>query len=226
MKRIARRWRLCSLLPGSTSGECRRCHPAFGQRTGSRCSENRREASWQTLRAESGVAPRSFYPGSAAGKRGFTRQTFHRLAAYFDDPALYRLSESDVYWDEIVSIEYVGEKQTYDLEVAEYHNFVANDIIVHNSHAADYGLVSVQTAFLKAHYPAEYMSALMSVFKDDSAKISLYIAESRSMGIEVLPPNVNYSGKDFTIEDLPGGKTAIRFGLSAVKNVGEAARWN
>lgn len=89
------------------------------------------------------------------------------------------------------------------------------------SHAADYGLVSVQTAFLKAHYPAEYMSALMSVFKDDSAKISLYIAESRSMGIEVLPPNVNYSGKDFTIEDLPGGKTAIRFGLSAVKNVGE-----
>ncbi|PWH12406.1 MAG: DNA polymerase III subunit alpha [Anaerolineae bacterium] len=88
------------------------------------------------------------------------------------------------------------------------------------SHAADYGLVSVQTAYLKAHYPAEYMSALMSVFKDDSAKISLYIAEARSMGIEVLPPSINHSGPDFTIEDLPGGKTAIRFGLSAIKNVG------
>jgi len=88
------------------------------------------------------------------------------------------------------------------------------------SHAADYGLVSVQTAYLKAHYPAEYMSALMSVFKDDSAKISLYIAEARAMGIEVLPPSINHSGIDFTIEDLPGGKTAIRFGLSAVKNVG------
>lgn len=90
------------------------------------------------------------------------------------------------------------------------------------SHAADYGLVSVQTAYLKAHYPAEYMSALMSVFKDDSAKISLYIAESRAMGIEVLPPSINHSGLDFTIEDLPNGKTAIRFGMSAVKNVGTA----
>lgn len=88
------------------------------------------------------------------------------------------------------------------------------------SHAADYGLVSVQTAYLKAHYPAEYMSALMSVFKDDSAKISLYIADARSLGIEVLPPSINHSGMDFTIEDLPGNKTAIRFGMSAIKNVG------
>jgi len=88
------------------------------------------------------------------------------------------------------------------------------------SHAADYGLVSVQTAYLKAHYPAEYMSALMSVFKDDSAKISLYIAEARSMGIEVLPPSINHSGMDFTIEDLPDNRVAIRFGMSAVKNVG------
>jgi len=88
------------------------------------------------------------------------------------------------------------------------------------SHAADYGLVSVQTAYLKTHYPAEYMSALMSVFKDDSAKVALYIAEARSLGIEVLPPSLNASGVDFTIEDLPGGKTAIRFGMSAIKNVG------
>jgi DNA polymerase-3 subunit alpha len=88
------------------------------------------------------------------------------------------------------------------------------------SHAADYGLVSVQTAYLKAHYPAEYMSALMSVFKDDSGKVSLYIADARSMGIEIFQPDINRSGLDFTIEDLPGKKTAIRFGMSAVKNVG------
>ncbi|MEJ5225636.1 MAG: DNA polymerase III subunit alpha, partial [Anaerolineales bacterium] len=61
------------------------------------------------------------------------------------------------------------------------------------SHAADYGLVSVQTAFLKAHYPAEYMAALMSVFRNDTAKVSLYVTESRSMGIAVLPPSVNHS---------------------------------
>lgn len=89
------------------------------------------------------------------------------------------------------------------------------------SHAADYGLISVQTAFLKAHYPAEYMTALLSVFKNSADKVALYIADSRNMGIDVLPPNVNYSGMDFTIEDQPEGKTAIRYGLSAIKNVGE-----
>ncbi|GAB4501533.1 MAG: hypothetical protein Fur0035_10750 [Anaerolineales bacterium] len=92
------------------------------------------------------------------------------------------------------------------------------------SHAADYGLVSVQTAFLKTHYPAEYMSALMSVFKDDSAKISLYIAEARAMGIPALPPDINHSLLDFSIEDPLDEKgqkrPIIRFGMSAIKNVG------
>ncbi len=93
------------------------------------------------------------------------------------------------------------------------------------SHAADYGLVSVQTAYLKAHYPAEYMSALMSVFKDSSEKVSLYIAEAKSLGIDVLQPDINHSLLDFSIEDRNDEKgqkrTAIRFGMSAVKNVGE-----
>ncbi|GAB4493040.1 MAG: hypothetical protein Fur0016_21060 [Anaerolineales bacterium] len=191
-----------------------------------RSAKERMGITWLALNAKIGIAQREFYPAHTATKRGFTRQTMNRLADYFDDPAMRRLSDNDVYWDEIISIEYIGEKQTYDLEVPGDHNFVANDIIVHNSHAADYGLVSVQTAYLKAHYPAEYMSALMSVFKDDSAKISLYIAEARSMGIEVLPPSINHSGMDFTIEDLPPStgsgqvKTAIRFGMSAIKNVG------
>lgn len=185
-----------------------------------RSAKERTGITWLALNAESGIAQREFYPNHTASKRGFTRETMSRLADYFDDPAMRRLSDNDVYWDEIVSIEYIGEKQTYDLEVPGDHNFIANDIIVHNSHAADYGLVSVQTAYLKAHYPAEYMSALMSVFKDDSDKVSLYISDAKNMGIEVLPPDVNHSLMDFSIEDLPGGKTAIRFGMSAVKNVG------
>src|SRR5512133_1669342 len=60
----------------------------------------------------------------------------------------------------------------------------------------------------------------MSVFKDSSDKVSLYIAEAKSLGIEVLQPDVNHSMLDFSIEDLPKGKTAIRFGMSAIKNVG------
>ncbi len=89
------------------------------------------------------------------------------------------------------------------------------------SHAADYGVISVQTAFLKARYPAEYMSALMSVFKDDAGKIALYAADSRAMGIDVLPPDINHSKFGFTIEEREGKPPAIRFSLGAIKNVGQ-----
>lgn len=93
------------------------------------------------------------------------------------------------------------------------------------SHAADYGLIAVQTGYLKVHYPAEYMSALMTVFRDNTWKISLYASDARAMGIELLPPDVNASHFDFTVEDVPtpDGEQhpAIRFGLGAVKNVGE-----
>lgn len=91
------------------------------------------------------------------------------------------------------------------------------------AHAADYGVIAVQTAYLKAHYPIEYMSALMSVFKHDTDKVALYIADCRRMGYGVLPPDVNASGLDFEIEDREGGAPAIRYGLAAVKNVGDGA---
>jgi DNA polymerase-3 subunit alpha len=88
------------------------------------------------------------------------------------------------------------------------------------AHAADYGVIAVQTAYLKTHYSVEYMTALLSVNQGDTAKVALYAADCRRMGITVAPPDVNISGWDFTIEDQPGGKSIIRFGLGAVKNVG------
>jgi DNA polymerase-3 subunit alpha len=91
------------------------------------------------------------------------------------------------------------------------------------AHAADYGVIAVQTAYLKAHFPIEYMTALMSVFKHDNDKVAIYIADCRRMGIDVLPPDINTSGLDFQIEDVGENKAAIRFGLGAVKNVGEGA---
>jgi DNA polymerase-3 subunit alpha len=91
------------------------------------------------------------------------------------------------------------------------------------AHAADYAIITVQTAFLKAHYPVEYMTALLTVEQNNTDKVGLLIAEARRMGIEVLPPNVNASGLDFTIEDNPeeADGLAIRYGLRAIKNVGE-----
>jgi DNA polymerase-3 subunit alpha len=88
------------------------------------------------------------------------------------------------------------------------------------SHAADYGIIAVQTAYLKCHYPEEYMAALLSVSQNDLDKVALYVADCRRMGLSVMPPSISISGWDFTIEDRPDGQSAIRFGLGVVKNVG------
>ncbi|HSJ89784.1 MAG TPA: DNA polymerase III subunit alpha, partial [Anaerolineales bacterium] len=90
------------------------------------------------------------------------------------------------------------------------------------SHAADYGVISVQTAYLKAHYTAEYMAALLSANAGKTEQVALYVAETRSMGVPVLAPGINTSDWDFSIEDIDG-KPHIRFGLGAIKNVGQAA---
>jgi len=86
------------------------------------------------------------------------------------------------------------------------------------SHSAAYALISFQTAYLKAHYPVEYMAALLSSVLGVSDKTSLYIDVCRQMGIEVLPPSINQSYTDYTVIG-----NSIRFGLGAVKNVGEGA---
>ena len=84
------------------------------------------------------------------------------------------------------------------------------------SHSAGYGLVAYQTAYLKAHYPAEYLAALLTATKRDKDRTAIYLNECRQMRLEVLVPDVNESETDFTVAD---GR--IRFGLSAIRNVGE-----
>ncbi|MEV0619974.1 DNA polymerase III subunit alpha [Nonomuraea sp. NPDC050404] len=90
-----------------------------------------------------------------------------------------------------------------------------SDYAFNKAHTAAYGLIAYWTAYLKANHPAAYMAALLSSVKDDKDKSALYLNECRRMGIKVLPPDVNDSDADFT----PRG-TDIRFGLSAVRNVG------
>ena len=90
-----------------------------------------------------------------------------------------------------------------------------SDYAFNKAHTAGYGMVSYWTAYLKANYPAEYMAALLTSVKDDKDRSAIYLNECRRMGIKVLPPDVNDSDFDFT----PRG-TDIRFGLSAIRNVG------
>ena len=91
------------------------------------------------------------------------------------------------------------------------------------AHAAGYGLVTWQTAYLKAHHPVEYMAALLTSVKDDKDARPKYLGSCRRMGITVLPPDVNDSDSDFTPAPAAeeGKPPAIRYGLSAVRNVGE-----
>lgn len=86
------------------------------------------------------------------------------------------------------------------------------------SHSAAYALVAWQTAYLKAHYPAEFMAAMLTSVVDSPDKVGVYIEQCRRMGIPILPPDINASSASFSVD----GK-AIRFGLSAVKNVGDGA---
>ncbi len=108
------------------------------------------------------------------------------------------------------------------------------------AHAADYAVITVQTAYLKALYPVEYMAALLLVERNKTEKVINFIQECRRMGIQVLSPDVNYSGLDFEIQAVPADAeqealtkdptltfdfrvpegAAIRFGMAAVKNVG------
>ncbi|MCG3172838.1 MAG: DNA polymerase III subunit alpha [Myxococcota bacterium] len=86
------------------------------------------------------------------------------------------------------------------------------------SHSAAYALITYQTAWLKKHFPVEFMTALLTSEKSDTSKIAFHVATIREMGIQVKPPDVNRSEENFSIE---GG--AIRFGLGAIKGVGESA---
>ncbi len=102
-------------------------------------------------------------------------------------------------------------RSLYD-DMASFASYAFN-----KSHAAVYADVAYQTAYLKCHYPVEFMAALMTSIIDRTDKVIEYIAECHSLGIELLPPDINRSNAGFTVED---GK--IRFGLLAVKNVGRS----
>lgn len=180
----------------------------------------------------SGLSERFF--GHDARKRGYTREALATAGHTLRSDALLAHADSDIFWDEVVSITPDGREMTYDLAVPAYGNFVANGLVVHNSHAASYGKVAYQTAYMKANYPVEYVAALLTADSGDTEAIAALVTESVRMGIPILPPDVNESGTDFTVvqnSDIGcptsevghpmSGFGAIRFGLSSIKNFGD-----
>lgn len=175
--------------------------------------------SWNDVEVGSGLSMKEFCGGEHAYKKGFRRSTISKLAHYFSSEKLKSLADSDIYWDEIVDISENGIQETYDLTIDEDHNFVADGIVVHNSHSAAYALVAYQTAYLKTHHSTEFMAALFTAEKDNTDKVLFYINDCKSRDIKMLPPDVNESMRDFSVI----GDGVIRFGLAAVKNVGVSA---
>jgi len=124
--------------------------------------------------------------------------------------------------DLVVSVEKIDRKlPTIDIEMAEGgpKNYLTwKGIVSHNSHSVGYGILSYLTAYFKANYPAEFMSALLSSVSDDADKTALYLNDCRNMGITVDPPNVNESNVDYE----PASANHIHFGFKAIRGIGEA----
>lgn len=107
----------------------------------------------------------------------------------------------------------IGEKVFTDMEKFAEYGF-------NRSHAACYAMIGYQTAYLKGNYPAEFMAALLTADQNDTDRIALEVEECRQLKIAVLPPSANYSYRGFTVVD-EDDNTLIRFGLRAIKNVGD-----
>ena len=150
-------------------------------------------------------------------KRGYRRRTIVRLARYFECPDLRRLAESDLYWDRIVSVEPMGERDTYDLHVEEDHNFIANDLVVHNSHAASFALLAYASAYLKRHHPAAFYAALLNNQPMGFYHPATIVRDAQRHGQVIHPADVNFSGWLCVIEP----DEAVRLGLRYVKGLRE-----
>ncbi len=123
----------------------------------------------------------------------------------------------------IIKKEPIGFLPVYDIGLLQDHNFlIKGNVFASNcfnkSHSVAYGYITYQTAYLKANYPVEYMAALLSSVSDDQDKVQRYIASCNSMGITILPPDINTSDVNFT----PQNQNII-FGLAAIKNLGMGA---
>jgi len=129
-------------------------------------------------------------------------------------------------WDNLFSIRYVGKKMTYDVSLKDQSHpyMIANGIAVHNSHSAAYAMVAYQSMYLKVHYPLEFMATLLSYTPNETDQqdginyFAMYVEEAKRMGIETLPPSINKSRNEFTIDG-----SNLYSGFSFIKGVGVKA---
>jgi len=237
---------------------------------------------------------KGFFGKKEREKNRLNLEVAKKISALVKDRQLREMcNKKQIRWEDILSITYAGKEPVYDLEIGQTHNFIANNILVHNcvyqeqlmmiarelagfslsdadvlrkavgkkieallmtqkeklisgmiknniskeianklwewvlpfarygfnkSHSTAYALIAYQTAWLKTHYPVEFMAALLTSEKADVERIGFLIDECKKMNVEVLAPDINESFRNFSV--VPNAHK-IRFGLAAIKNVGE-----
>jgi intein/homing endonuclease len=171
---------------------------------------------WDEVQELTGLSPRALCSPDQS-KRGYRRWVIARLAEYFNSPSLERLANSDLYWDRITVIEPAGVQETYDLSVEGDHNFIADDLVVHNSHAASFALLAYASTYMKAHHPAAFYAALLNNQPMGFYHPATIVRDAQRHRQVLKPIDVTRSGWLCAIED----DGAVRLGLRYVKGLRE-----
>ncbi|HKB24437.1 MAG TPA: DNA polymerase III subunit alpha [Methylomirabilota bacterium] len=132
------------------------------------------------------------------------------------------LEGAELDWDRIAKVEPLGERETFDLSVEGDHNFLANDLVVHNSHASSFALLAYASAYLKVHHPAAFYAALLNNQPMGFYHPATIVKDAQRHGLRFLPIDVTRSGWLCAIEPDPRGGHAVRLGLRYVKGSREA----
>jgi DNA polymerase III alpha subunit len=125
-------------------------------------------------------------------------------------------------WDQVVSVEAIGNRETYDLHIEGDHNFLANDLIVHNSHASSFALLAYASAYLRVHHPAAFYTALLNNQPMGFYHPATIVKDAQRHGLRILPIDVTRSEWLCTIEPIEG-RLAMRMGLRYVRGLRERA---
>jgi DNA-directed DNA polymerase III PolC len=128
---------------------------------------------------------------------------------------------ADVYWDRIVDIAAVGNRETYDLQIEGDHNFLANHFVVHNSHSASFALLVYTSAWLKHYEPAAFCAALVNSQPMGFYAPAQLVRDARAHGVEVRAVDAAASDWDCTLERRDGNRPALRLGLRLVKHLSQ-----
>ncbi len=177
---------------------------------------------WVEIARATGLGMREIQ-GRSSAKIGFRRWVIARLGRYFKSTKPVRLAASDIYWDRVVAIEPLGMQETYDLHVEGDHNFLANDLVVHNSHASSFALIAYATAWLKCHEHAVFTCALLNAQPMGFYAPATIVGDAKRHGVVVRPVDVGASEWDCTLEPCgeSAGGFAVRMGFRYVKGLGE-----